>query len=242
MNRHSALQQLAKHRHDVPPALTMRNSLADTGRRTSQFLKIRVIMSTAARHLCDRKLRASRKQLVLQRQDGAQYLRNFRRIPGQTEVSMPASLFLQQKRTSAAAYRLPSTVQPQILPTECTGMCDVCQSDSETSHVRLLCCSQCGLMVHNTCYGTQLPELGAAWLCEVCDAGIEPQRVPVCALCPVVGGTMRFTRCGRWVHTVCALWIPGVTLASGRAPCIDMVRSITCGCLAMRALTACAAR
>ena len=42
----------------------------------------------------------------------------------------------------------------------------------------------------------------------VCCAG--PQRLPACALCPVSGGLMRRTTCGRWVHAACALWTPGM--------------------------------
>ena len=42
----------------------------------------------------------------------------------------------------------------------------------------------------------------------VCCTG--PQRLPACALCPVSGGLMRRTTCGRWVHAACALWTPGM--------------------------------
>jgi hypothetical protein len=160
----------------------------------------------------------------VQNMEGAQYLANIRSTANVTvpsRESIPDHMKLQQKRVSAAAFRLPSNVKPQATPQECTGICDVCHSDSETSTVRLLSCAKCGIMVHNTCYGTACPPLGSVWLCEVCEAGIE--KSPVCALCPVSGPPMRFTKCGRWVHCVCALWIPEVTIDAAQAPCIDQV-------------------
>lgn len=156
--------------------------------------------------------------------EGAQYLG---KLTSTSVVSVPSRqpipdhMMEQQKRVSAAAFQLPSNVKPQYHAQECAGVCDICRSDAESSSVRLLCCAKCGATVHNTCYGTTCPPVGSVWLCEVCEAGIDSP--PVCALCPVLGGAMRFTECGRWVHCVCALWIPEVTLEVERPPCIDKV-------------------
>ena len=30
----------------------------------------------------------------------------------------------------------------------------------------------------------------------------------MCELCPVVGGAMKATICGKWCHMICALWCP----------------------------------
>ena len=30
----------------------------------------------------------------------------------------------------------------------------------------------------------------------------------MCELCPVVGGAMKATTCGKWCHMICALWCP----------------------------------
>lgn len=35
-----------------------------------------------------------------------------------------------------------------------------------------------------------------------------PSRAPACALCPVEGGLLKRTTCGRWVHSACTLWVP----------------------------------
>ena len=163
---------------------------------------------------------------TVQAMEGSQYLTNLIGSPECTvppRGPIPEPIKLQQKRASAAAFRLPDGVAAQVVRQQCTGVCDVCHSDAETASVRLLCCAKCGIMVHNTCYGTACPPVGELWLCEVCEAGIDANPPPVCALCPVSGGAMRFTQCGRWVHCVCALWIPEVTMESEQEPCIDKV-------------------
>lgn len=35
-------------------------------------------------------------------------------------------------------------------------------------------------------------------------------RPPPCILCPVLGGAMKRTDCGRWCHLACARWVPEV--------------------------------
>lgn len=47
----------------------------------------------------------------------------------------------------------------------------------------------------------------APWFCEACSAGIED---PSCELCPNKGGIFKETDVGKWVHLVCALYVPGV--------------------------------
>ena len=41
-------------------------------------------------------------------------------------------------------------------------------------------------------------------------AGFTGRDPPSCELCPVLGGVYKETDVGRWVHLVCALYIPGV--------------------------------
>ena len=41
-------------------------------------------------------------------------------------------------------------------------------------------------------------------------AGFTGREPPPCELCPVLGGVYKETDVGRWVHLVCALYIPGV--------------------------------
>lgn len=66
------------------------------------------------------------------------------------------------------------------------------------------------------------------WFCEACKAGVQN---PTCELCPnfglfiiynfhntvfkmkyfVLGGIFKETDCGKWVHLVCALYVPGIS-------------------------------
>ena len=39
-----------------------------------------------------------------------------------------------------------------------------------------------------------------------------------CELCPVVGGVYKETDVGRWVHLVCALYVPGVAFGDPEKP------------------------
>eukprot|EP00892_Ulva_mutabilis_P003513 jgi/Ulvmu1/1533/UM011_0263.1 len=158
---------------------------------------------------------------------GSAYLINLLRYPDGSLVParapIPASEQRLHKQICARCRTLPSHVTAVHAPKpECTGACNICGSESEDDDVRLLTCAGCRIMVHNTCYDCPLPEVGAIWLCEVCDAGL--QHPPACALCAVLGGgAMRFTRCGRWAHSVCCLWVPGCILNPGSPPCLEKV-------------------
>ena len=79
-------------------------------------------------------------------------------------------------------------------------------------------CDGCGISVHEGCYGINETAGSVAstvssastepWFCEPCRAGLEAP--PMCELCPLIGGVYKQTDVGRWVHLVCALYIPGV--------------------------------
>lgn len=49
------------------------------------------------------------------------------------------------------------------------------------------------------------------WFCDACRAGLKE---PVCELCPNSGGIFKETDVGKWVHLVCALYIPGVAFGN----------------------------
>ncbi|KAA8586263.1 hypothetical protein FQN60_007832 [Etheostoma spectabile] len=44
------------------------------------------------------------------------------------------------------------------------------------------------------------------WFCDACKNGVTPS----CELCPNQDGIFKETDAGRWVHVVCALYVPGV--------------------------------
>uniref|UniRef100_T1JG44 PHD finger protein 14 n=1 Tax=Strigamia maritima TaxID=126957 RepID=T1JG44_STRMM len=67
-----------------------------------------------------------------------------------------------------------------------------------------------------SCYGIQDAEsvvsTGSSsstepWFCDACRGG---NCKPTCELCPNSGGIFKETDVGKWVHLVCALYIPGV--------------------------------
>lgn len=165
---------------------------------------------------------------AVQARTGSEYLINLRTCPDGSSVPqrtpVPASEMQRHRHVCARSCALPDDVTAIHAPKlECTGACSICGSESEDEDVRLLCCGHCRVMVHNTCYDCAVPPIGAAWLCELCCAGV--QQPPPCVLCPVLGGgPMRYTRCGNWAHVVCCLWIPGCVLEPGSPPFLDQVR------------------
>ena len=74
------------------------------------------------------------------------------------------------------------------------------------------------LSVHEGCYGISETAGSVAstvssastepWFCEPCRAELDGP--PICELCPIIGGVYKQTDVGRWVHLVCALYVPGV--------------------------------
>jgi hypothetical protein len=154
---------------------------------------------------------------------GAKHLARLRGVQGFNIDPLSGDELEEHKRKSALAQQLPVDISPVLVPRTTSGACAVCNSDIEVDHLRLLCCARCGVIVHPTCYGVQNHSLGAVWKCEACEAGIKSP--PTCALCPVVGGAMRFCKGGEWVHAACALWIPGVLVVPGQLPDISLVRT-----------------
>jgi hypothetical protein len=77
----------------------------------------------------------------------------------------------------------------------------------------LLQCLECGVCVHDGCYGGRLSRAAhpadgsspAPFLCRPCEYGV---RSAVCVLCGVVGGALSPATCGGWAHVSCALWAP----------------------------------
>lgn len=57
-------------------------------------------------------------------------------------------------------------------------------------------------------------ELVLVWIVAGCKA-------PACALCPTIGGALKQTTCGRWVHGACALWMPGIGLPDGEQGVVE---------------------
>jgi hypothetical protein len=62
--------------------------------------------------------------------------------------------------------------------------------------------------VHQSCYG--IPEVPEGnWYCDVCEINQNPKEI-VCELCSNFGGAYKRTDDNKWIHSLCALWIPDI--------------------------------
>lgn len=66
----------------------------------------------------------------------------------------------------------------------------------------LLVCAQCSLCVHSACYPA--PDPIGDWLCDRC----ANNQYAKCCLCILRGGALRKTTDSRWVHVICAMFLP----------------------------------
>ncbi|KAJ8667179.1 hypothetical protein QAD02_008841 [Eretmocerus hayati] len=107
-------------------------------------------------------------------------------------------------------------------------ICCACLGDRSDDVNEIVECDGCGVTVHEGCYGVSDVESfssqnsmsqSAPWFCEACSAGVED---PDCELCPNKGGIFKETDVGRWVHLVCALYVPGVAFGE-----VDRLTNVT---------------
>ena len=100
-------------------------------------------------------------------------------------------------------------------------VCGICLESESNESDEILECDNCGITVHEGCYGDidALEDDDAAsleseaptepWFCEPCKAGIA--QPPICELCPSTGaGIFKLTDTRKWVHLICALYTPFV--------------------------------
>ncbi|XP_056272202.1 PHD finger protein 14 isoform X2 [Pseudoliparis swirei] len=107
-------------------------------------------------------------------------------------------------------------------------ICCVCLGDNSEDADEIIQCDNCGVTVHEGCYGVDGESdsiMSSAsenstepWFCDACKNGVMPS----CELCPNLDGIFKETDAGRWVHVVCALYVPGVAFGD-----IDKLRPVT---------------
>ncbi|KAH8419472.1 hypothetical protein KR222_007891 [Zaprionus bogoriensis] len=107
-------------------------------------------------------------------------------------------------------------------------MCCVCLGERSDDVNEIIECDACGVSVHEGCYGvsdnvsissTNSTCSTEPWFCEACRAGVSE---PDCELCPNKGGIYKETDVGKWVHLICALYVPGVAFGE-----VEQLSSVT---------------
>lgn len=100
--------------------------------------------------------------------------------------------------------------------TDSASVCSICGAGADADSP-LHKCSGCSLVAHPECF-SPAPRLAGAdgapatsVRCPVCSSG---SPAATCSLCYGTGGAMLRTQEGQWVHGVCALYTPGVSLAA----------------------------
>ena len=91
------------------------------------------------------------------------------------------------------------------------AVCACCQDGDAYEGNTILFCDNCNLSVHQECYG--IPSVPAgSWFCNVCR--VHPSKKPdnfKCEICSHKGGALKpLDEEGKWVHVLCANWIPEI--------------------------------
>ncbi|XP_063707070.1 PHD finger protein 14 [Culicoides brevitarsis] len=132
---------------------------------------------------------------------------------------------LELLETKTADEPTKALVHPKI---PLKPICCVCLGDRSDDSNEIVECDNCGVTVHEGCYGiTESNSISSTasscstepWFCEACRADLTDLD---CELCPNKGGVFKETDCGRWVHLVCALYVPGVAFGD-----VDSLSNVT---------------
>lgn len=135
---------------------------------------------------------------------------------GPSSVNTTEKLLEHSKLSSDATAKLLST-----------RVCCVCLGDRSDDSNEIVECDGCKITVHEGCYGvSESVSISSTvsscstepWFCEACKVGVKPD----CELCPNRGGIFKETDVGKWVHLVCALYVPGVAFGD-----VDQLSMVT---------------
>ena len=100
-------------------------------------------------------------------------------------------------------------------PNASDAVCAICAFSGDAD-APLHKCTGCGLTGHPECFSPALQLASGestSFCCPNCASG-APAEPRTCALCSGTEGAMVATLEGQWVHGVCALYVPGVSLVA----------------------------
>uniref|UniRef100_A0A2M4A5V2 Putative phd finger protein n=1 Tax=Anopheles triannulatus TaxID=58253 RepID=A0A2M4A5V2_9DIPT len=158
-------------------------------------------------------------------------------VPRESENGLPEGKGAEAGQANARTLALAGAAPVKSLPPERDAaiqkllskpICCACLGDRSDDQNEIVECDGCGVTVHEGCYGvsesTSISSTVSScstepWFCDACKAGVEN---PDCELCPNRGGIFKETDVGKWVHLVCALYVPGVAFGE-----VDQLSSVT---------------
>ena len=87
--------------------------------------------------------------------------------------------------------------------------CVICDDGECDNNNVIVFCDGCDIAVHQDCYGVPfIPE--GQWLCKACQA--SRTKLLNCLFCPNRSGVFKKTDTGEWVHLICSIWLPEVSI------------------------------
>ncbi|KAI8497288.1 PHD finger protein 14 [Branchiostoma belcheri] len=125
-------------------------------------------------------------------------------------VSSSSRSLNMAKMVEAVRLRQAQSSEVQLSGSLKVLICSICLGSVSEEDDEIVECDNC-------CYGEHVSDSASTsssqsssstepWFCDACRAGVKPS----CELCPNMEGIYKQTDAGRWVHVVCALYIPGV--------------------------------
>lgn len=86
--------------------------------------------------------------------------------------------------------------------------CEICNDNKIQDE--LFRCLKCDVIVHKICYGiSEVTEI-KNYLCEYCRVTNDTMEKR-CEFCPSTSGALKLTTNNKWVHAICAVYVPSVS-------------------------------
>ena len=121
-------------------------------------------------------------------------LENSFRIP----LNLQGKFIRKYEKAQIRSYRF-DLRDYRSFPSDDKIFCAVCDGGDSSDSNLIIICGRCNVPVHTKCYRIgKVPEND--WLCEPCKAQVYDST---CALCPVLGGALKFSAPKDWVHVTC---------------------------------------